>query len=69
MSANTYSRSIRCIHHVESFPAIDHTGGNSKIPSIVIYDLEGVPRAFGGEALQESMIVRAKCEDWVKMEW
>ena len=69
MSANTNSRCIRGIHHVESFPATDHVGGNSKIPSIVYYDLEGVPRAFGGEALQESVIERAEDEEWFKVEW
>jgi hypothetical protein len=68
VSANTYSQSIRCIHHVESFPATDHVGGNSKIPSIVYYDLEGVPRAFGGEALQESVVERAEVDEWVKVE-
>ena len=69
MSANAYSRSIRCIHHVESFPATEHVGGNTKIPSIVYYDLEGVPRAFGNEALQESITERAEDEEWVKVEW
>ena len=54
---------------MESFPATDHVGGNSKIPSIVYYDPEGVPRAFGGEALQESVIERAEDEEWVKVEW
>ena len=53
----------------ESFPATSHVGGNSKIPSIVYYDLEGVPRAFGGEALQESVIERAEDEEWFKVEW
>lgn len=69
MSANTYSPGIHYIHRVESFPATDHVGGNSKIPSIVYYDPEGVPRAFGGEALQESVIERAEDEEWVKVEW
>jgi len=54
---------------VTRFPATDHVGGNSKIPSIVYYDLEGVPRAFGGEALQESVIEKAEDEEWVKVEW
>ncbi|KAG6369907.1 hypothetical protein JVT61DRAFT_13374 [Boletus reticuloceps] len=57
------------ISGVTRFPATDHVGGNSKIPSIVYYDLEGVPRAFGGKALQESVIERAEDEEWVKVEW
>ncbi|KAF8132021.1 hypothetical protein EV363DRAFT_1583618 [Boletus edulis] len=57
------------ISGVTRFPATDHVGGNSKIPSIVYYDLEGVPRAFGGEALQESVIETAEDEEWVKVEW
>jgi len=44
-------------------------GGNSKIPSIVYYDKEGNPRAFGGEALQESVIETAEDEEWAKAEW
>ncbi|KAF8132032.1 hypothetical protein EV363DRAFT_1329667 [Boletus edulis] len=57
------------ISGVTRFPATDHVGGTSQIPSIVYYDLEGVPRAFGGEALQESVIERAEDEEWVKVEW
>ncbi|KAF9234834.1 hypothetical protein BU15DRAFT_78667 [Melanogaster broomeanus] len=57
------------INCVTRFPATDHVGGNSKIPSIVYYDEEGAARAFGGEALQESIIERAEDEGWVKLEW
>ena len=51
------------------FPATDHVGGESKIPSIVYYDQEGIPRAFSGKALQESIIEKAKDEEWIKVEW
>ncbi|KIJ66157.1 hypothetical protein HYDPIDRAFT_174829 [Hydnomerulius pinastri MD-312] len=51
------------------FPATERVGGNSKIPSIVYYDQEGTPRAFGGEALQESIIEKAEDEGWTKLEW
>ena len=54
---------------MESFPAVDCVGGDSKIPSIVYYDLKGVPRAFGCEALQESIIEQAEDEEWFKVEW
>lgn len=54
---------------MKSFPATDHVGGNSKIPSIVFYDSGGVARAFGNEALQESVIETAEEEEWVPVEW
>lgn len=69
MSDNTYSRRTHYNYHGDSFPATDHVGGSSKIPSIVYYDLEGVPRSFGGEALQESIIEKAEEEGWVFLEW
>ena len=69
MSAKNISQCIHGIHHSDSFPATDHVGGNSKIPSIVYYDQDGVPRAFGGEATQESIIEKAEDEEWVKLEW
>lgn len=54
---------------VTRYPSTDRVGGNSKIPSIVYYDKEGTPRAFGGEALQESVIETAEDEEWAKAEW
>ncbi|KIK93909.1 hypothetical protein PAXRUDRAFT_486725 [Paxillus rubicundulus Ve08.2h10] len=54
---------------VTRFPATDHVGGNSKIPSIVYYNKEGIAQAFGGEALQESIMEKAEDEGWVKLEW
>ncbi|KAI6046254.1 hypothetical protein EDC04DRAFT_2598079 [Pisolithus marmoratus] len=52
------------INNVTRFPATDHVGGNSKIPTIVYYDKEGNPRAFGEEALQEAILERAEDEEW-----
>lgn len=53
----------------KSYPATSSTGGNFKIPSIAYYDRDGVPRAFGNEATQESIIEKAEEEEWVKVEW
>jgi len=44
-------------------------GGNSKIPSIIYYDQDGVVRAVGEETVQESVIEKAEVEDWIKVEW
>ncbi|KAH7883409.1 hypothetical protein F5I97DRAFT_1939180 [Phlebopus sp. FC_14] len=60
---------ISWVENVYSFPATDHVGGNSKIPTLVYYDDEGNARAFGGEALQESTIEKAEDEQWTKLEW
>jgi hypothetical protein len=51
------------------YPAQEHVGGSSKIPSILYYDQSGTARAFGAEALQESTIERAEEEQWIKVEW
>ncbi|OJA08936.1 hypothetical protein AZE42_05315, partial [Rhizopogon vesiculosus] len=54
---------------VSRYPAQEQVGGDSKIPSIIYYDLQGVVRAVGAEALQQRIIDRAKDDGWVKLEW
>jgi hypothetical protein len=51
------------------FPAQDHVGGDSKIPSILYYNQDGELRAVGAEALQENVIEQAEEEGWTKSEW
>jgi hypothetical protein len=51
------------------YPAQEQVGGDSKIPSILYYDLQGDVRAVGAEALQERIIEQAEDEGWVKLEW
>ncbi|KAF7362770.1 hypothetical protein MVEN_00626700 [Mycena venus] len=54
---------------VTRFPAQDHVGGDSKVPSVVYYDRSGRVRACGAEALQESVVEQAGQERWEKAEW
>ncbi|KAH7912709.1 hypothetical protein BJ138DRAFT_1228273 [Hygrophoropsis aurantiaca] len=54
---------------VSRYPAQEHVGGDSKIPSILYYDKQGVARAIGAEALQEHIIEQAEDERWIKLEW
>ncbi|KAL1725504.1 hypothetical protein EV714DRAFT_221153 [Schizophyllum commune] len=51
------------------FPAQEHAGGDSKIPSVLFYDRYGQVRAVGAETLQEDVILRASDERWVRSEW
>jgi N-formylglutamate amidohydrolase len=51
------------------FPAQEHVGGNSKIPSVVYYDKTGAVRAVGAEAFQQNVIEEAEVEGWDKVEW
>jgi hypothetical protein len=51
------------------YPAQEQVGGDSKIPSIIYYDLQGQVRAVGAEALQEMIIEQAEDEGWVRLEW
>ncbi|EIW80673.1 hypothetical protein CONPUDRAFT_82796 [Coniophora puteana RWD-64-598 SS2] len=60
---------VPTIQGVNRYPAQDHVGGDSKIPSILYYDDEGKVRAIGAEALQESVLENAEDEDWQKAEW
>ncbi|KAG1734631.1 hypothetical protein EDB19DRAFT_1896424 [Suillus lakei] len=57
------------IEPVTRYPAQEHSGGNSKIPSILYYDPNGIVRAIGAEARQEHIIERAEEEGWMKLEW
>ena len=56
-------------HNGGRYPAQEQVGGDCKIPSIIYYDLQGVVRAVGAEALQEQIIEQAKDDGWVKLEW
>ncbi|KAG2116940.1 hypothetical protein DEU56DRAFT_895704 [Suillus clintonianus] len=60
---------VPVIRGVARYPAQEHVGGDSKIPSILYYDLQGDVRAVGAEALQENIIEQAENEGWVKLEW
>jgi len=60
---------VPVVRGVTRFPAQDHVGGNSKIPSIIYYDKKGDVRAVGAETLQENVILDAEEEGWDKVEW
>ncbi|KAG1903416.1 uncharacterized protein F5891DRAFT_1019283 [Suillus fuscotomentosus] len=60
---------VPVIRGVARYPAQEHVGGDSKIPSILYYDLQGNVRAVGAEALQEHIIEQAEDEEWVKLAW
>ncbi|KIK43050.1 hypothetical protein CY34DRAFT_804214 [Suillus luteus UH-Slu-Lm8-n1] len=60
---------VPVIRGVARYPAQEHVGGDSKIPSILYYDLQGDVRAVGAEALQEHVIEQAENEGWVKLAW
>jgi molecular chaperone DnaK (HSP70) len=70
VSRSVITRSV-CILLISShrYPGQDQVSGDSKIPSIIYYDLQGEIRAVGAEALQEHIIEQAKDMGWVKLEW
>ncbi|KAH8818659.1 hypothetical protein DL96DRAFT_1621662 [Flagelloscypha sp. PMI_526] len=57
------------IKHVTRFPAQDRAGADSKIPSVIYYDRNGVARAFGAETMTEGIESQAVDEGWTKSEW
>ncbi|KAG2129635.1 hypothetical protein DEU56DRAFT_741267 [Suillus clintonianus] len=64
-----YPGEVPVIRGVSRYPGQEHIGGDSKVPSILYYDLQGNVRAVGAEALQEYIIEQAENEGWVKLEW
>ncbi|KAF8989890.1 hypothetical protein BDQ17DRAFT_1372603 [Cyathus striatus] len=57
------------IRSVTRFPAQEHVGGDSKIPTIMYYDKNGTMRAAGAEAMLEGTEESAEDEGWMKVEW
>ncbi|KDR71211.1 hypothetical protein GALMADRAFT_143923 [Galerina marginata CBS 339.88] len=56
------------IKGVTRFPGQPHSGGSSKIPTIIYYDRSGKVRAVGAEAAVEQVYEIAEEEDWIKVE-
>lgn len=57
------------IRGVNRFPAQGAVGADCKIPSVIYYDADGVPRAFGAETRQQDIIEQAEDENWTKAAW
>ncbi|KAJ7048203.1 hypothetical protein C8F01DRAFT_139384 [Mycena amicta] len=57
------------IRPVTQFEAHEHSGADSKVPSIVWYDRTGKARACGAEAVLEEVEELAAKEKWKKAEW
>jgi len=57
------------IKGVTRFPAQEQVGGDSKIPTIIYYDQDGVVQAVGAEALKEGLEDMIEDESWTKAEW
>jgi hypothetical protein len=49
------------------FPGQEYAG-TSKVPTVIFYGGDGVPRAIGAESLQIDVIHDAECEGWHKAE-
>ncbi|KAI0091316.1 hypothetical protein BDY19DRAFT_984231 [Irpex rosettiformis] len=56
------------IHGVTRFPGQEHVAGNSKIPSIMYYDIHGNMKAAGAEADGAAVLAQAEDEGWIKTE-
>ncbi|KAG2069443.1 hypothetical protein BDR04DRAFT_1119060 [Suillus decipiens] len=59
---------IQSVNRNIRYPAQEHSGGYSKIPSILYYNSNGTICAVGAEAQQEHIIEMAKDEEWMKLE-
>ncbi|KAF8901895.1 hypothetical protein CPB84DRAFT_1846607 [Gymnopilus junonius] len=57
------------IRGVTRFPAQEHVGGDSKIPTVIYYDKEGNVRAVGAEAMRDGIEDEAEDGEWTKAEW
>ncbi|KDQ59135.1 hypothetical protein JAAARDRAFT_192677 [Jaapia argillacea MUCL 33604] len=57
------------IRTVTTFPGQTSSGGDSKVPSILCYDGDGIVRAVGEEARQYCESGEAEENGWIKVEW
>jgi hypothetical protein len=57
------------IKGVNRYPAHSLVGGDSKIPTILYYDNNGLLKACGAEALDPGLTIAAEAEGWIKTEW
>ena len=64
-----YRKTIVSWHHCSSYPAQEHVGGDSKIPTVIYYDQDGKVCAVGAEALREGIEDEAEDGQWTKAEW
>ena len=54
---------------VLSYPAQEHVGGDSRIPTVIYYDQDGIVCAIGAEAVREGIEEDAEDSQWTKAEW
>jgi hypothetical protein len=68
---SNYKPTAELLTFVARFPAQEHIGGDSKIPSILYYDLHGTLRSVGAETREfQEQIIEDETEDQhQKVEW
>ncbi|KAJ2917710.1 hypothetical protein MD484_g2727, partial [Candolleomyces efflorescens] len=57
------------IRPVTRYPSQVHVGGDSKIPTVIYYDEDGIPCAIGAETLKEGIEADAEEYNWSKAYW
>ncbi|KZT22437.1 hypothetical protein NEOLEDRAFT_1071368 [Neolentinus lepideus HHB14362 ss-1] len=57
------------IFTVTTYPGQTKSGGDSKIPSIIYYDVDGVVEAVGQEAENLRESGEAEDNDWIRVQW
>jgi hypothetical protein len=51
------------------YPAQEQVGGDSKIPTVILYDQSGNVQAVGAAAISEVAKEAAEENGWIKAEW
>ncbi|TFK63659.1 hypothetical protein BDN72DRAFT_963759 [Pluteus cervinus] len=57
------------IKGVTRFPYQEFASADSKIPTVIWYDKNGIIKAMGAEAVKDGIQDTAEAEDWFKSEW
>ncbi|RXW25668.1 hypothetical protein EST38_g134 [Candolleomyces aberdarensis] len=57
------------IRPVTRYPSQEHVGGDSKIPTVIYYDEEGMLCAIGAETLKDGIEEDAEEKNWSKAYW
>ncbi|KAJ7122116.1 hypothetical protein C8R44DRAFT_785724 [Mycena epipterygia] len=60
---------VPVIRSITRFPGQEHVGGDSKVPTSIYYDREGIVRAEGADTILAASLEKAEDEGWEHAQW
>ncbi|KAJ7117906.1 hypothetical protein C8R43DRAFT_1091104 [Mycena crocata] len=65
----TFSACSFCLLQPGNVPKFEEATPDAKVPSVLYYDADGNPKAYGAETEDEDTIIEAEENGWFKVEW